>query len=203
MSLLRIILGSALLALIVALATPAEAQTPVRVRGAVEKLDGNQLIVTTREGPSVTIKLADNYAVAAVVPTELEKVAAGTFIGTATMKAPDGSLVALEVLLFPEAMRGANEGHYPWDLQPESMMTNATVATVASGAKGRELALEYKGGSNKVIVPPGVPIVTFEPGTKDMLTPGAKVFVGTQKQADGSLTAGRVNVGKNGLTPPM
>ena len=201
---LRIILGAALLALVTALVAPAaEAQTPVRVRGAVEKLDGNVLTVKSREGPSVQIKLNDNFAVAAVVPTELDKVAAGTFIGTASMKAPDGTLVALEVLLFPEAMRGTGEGHYPWDLQPESMMTNATVATVASAAKGRELTLTYKGETNKVVVPPGVPIVTFEPGTKEMLTPGAKVFVGTQKQADGTLTAARVNVGKDGLTPPM
>jgi len=201
---LRIILGAALLALVTALVAPAaEAQTPVRVRGAIEKLDGNVLTVKSREGPSVQIKLADNYTVAAVVPTALDKIAAGTFIGTASMKAPDGNLVALEVLLFPEAMRGANEGHYPWDLQPEGMMTNATVSTVASAANGRELTLTHKGGTNKVIVPPGVPIVTFEPGTTDMLKPGAKVFVGTQKQADGTLTAARVNVGKDGLTPPM
>lgn len=200
---LRIIMGATVLALVAGLVAPAEAQTPVRVRGAIEKLDGNQLTVKTREGPSVQIKLADTYAVAAVVPTELDKVAAGTFIGTASMKAPDGSLVALEVLLFPEAMRGSNEGHYPWDLQPESMMTNATVSTVAAAANGRELTLTHKGGTNKVIVPPGIPIVTFEPGSKDMLAPGAKVFIGTQKQADGTLTAGRVNVGKDGLTPPM
>ncbi|MBI3515180.1 MAG: hypothetical protein HY060_14135 [Proteobacteria bacterium] len=190
-------------ALVCVFAGTAAAQTPVRVRGAVEALDGTTLKIKSREGPVVTIKLADNYAVAAVVATDLAAVKPGSFIGTASMKQADGSLVALEVLVFPEAMRGTGEGHYPWDLQPESMMTNATVATLADNPKGREMSLAYKGESNKVVVPAGVPIVTFEPGDKAMLTPGAKVFVGTQKQADGTLTAARVNVGKNGLTPPM
>jgi hypothetical protein len=190
-------------ALACAVAGAAAAQTPVRVRGAVEALDGTQLTVKSREGADVKIKLADNYAVAAVVPTDLAAIKPGSFIGTAAMKQADGSLVALEVLVFPETMRGTGEGHYPWDLQPESTMTNATVATLADTPKGREMSLNFKGESNKVIVPAGVPIVTFEPGDKSMLKPGAKVFIGTQKQADGTLTAARVNVGKDGLTPPM
>jgi hypothetical protein len=156
-----------------------------------------------RDGDPVKIKLADNYAVAVVVPTDLASIKPGSFIGTAAMKQADGSLVALEVLVFPEAMRGTGEGHYPWDLQPESTMTNATVATLADSPKGRQMTLTFKGESNQVIVPPGVPIVTFEPGDKALLKPGAKVFVGTTKAADGSLSAGRVNVGKDGLTPPM
>src|SRR5258706_11132694 len=117
-------------------------------------------------------------------------------MGTASMKAPDGNLVAREVLVFPEAMRGTGEGHYPWDLQPESMMTNATVATLADNPKGREMSLTYKGESNKVVVPAGVPIVTFEPGDKAMLKPRAKVFVGTQKQAHGTPTPARGNLGQ-------
>jgi len=201
---LRIILGAALLALVTTLVAPAaEAQTPVRVRGAVEKLDGNVLTVKSREGPSIQIKLADNFAVAAVVPTELDKVAAGTFIGTASMKAPDGTLVALEVLLFPEAMRGTGEGHYPWDLQPESMMTNATVATVATASDGQTLTLKYKDGTQTIKVKPGTPIVTFAPGDRADAKVGAKVFLGATKGADGSLTAARLLVGKDGLTPPM
>jgi hypothetical protein len=186
-----------------AFAGAAAAQTPVRVRGTVEALDGTQLTVKSRDGADVKIKLADNYAVAAVVPTALASVKPGSFIGTAAMKQADGSLVALEVLVFPEAMRGTGEGHYPWDLQPESTMTNATVATLAATPKGQEMTLTFKGETNKVIVPAGVPIVTFEPGDKAMLKPGAKVFVGTTKAADGSLSAARVNVGKDGLTPPM
>ncbi|HUA53407.1 MAG TPA: hypothetical protein VMB81_14650 [Candidatus Sulfotelmatobacter sp.] len=191
---------SALLCLV---AGAALAQTPVRVRGAVEALDGNVLTVKSRDGGDVAIKLADNYAVASVVPIELAAIKPGSFIGTAAMTQSDGNLVALEVLVFPEAMRGTGEGHYPWDLQPESTMTNATVATLADTPKGRELSLTFKGGTNMVTVPKGAPIVTFEPGDKSMLKPGAKIFAVTQKQPDGSLTAARVNVGKNGLTPPM
>jgi len=192
-----------LLALGCVIADTAAAQTPVRVRGVIEALDGTQLTVKLRDGDPVKIKLADNYAVAVVVPTDLASIKPGSFIGTAAMKQADGSLVALEVLVFPEAMRGTGEGHYPWDLQPESTMTNATVATLADSPKGRQMTLTFKGESNQVIVPPGVPIVTFEPGDKALLKPGAKVFVGTTKAADGSLSAGRVNVGKDGLTPPM
>jgi hypothetical protein len=190
-------------ALLCAMAAAASAQTPVRVRGAVEALDGNQLTVKSRDGATVHIKLNDNYAVAAVVPTQLASIKPNSFIGTAAMKQSDGSLVALEVLVFPETMRGTGEGHYPWDLQPESTMTNATVATLAATPKGQEMTLTFKGETNKVIVPAGAPIVTFEPGDKAMLKPGAKVFIGTSKGADGTLTAGRVNVGKDGLTPPM
>ena len=200
MSRFRLITLSALVCLV---AGAALAQTPVRVRGAVEALNGNVLTVKSRDGGDVAIKLADNYAVASVVPTALAAIKPGSFIGTAAMTQSDGRLVALEVLVFPEAMRGVGDGHYPWDLQPESTMTNATVATLADTPNGREMSLTFKGGTNTVTVPKGVPVVTFEPGDKSMLKPGAKIFAVTQKQPDGSLTAARVNVGKNGLTPPM
>jgi len=190
-------------ALFAGLAASAQAQTPVRIRGAISALDGQILTVKTREGPEVKIKLADNYAVAAVVPITMADIKQGSYIGSAAMKQADGSLKAIEVLVFPDTMRGANEGHYPWDLMPESTMTNATVEAVVDGTAGREMALAYKGGKQKIVVPAGVPIVTFEPGTKDMLTPGALVFVGTQQAADGTFSAGRVNVGKNGYKPPM
>jgi len=193
--------AAALLGLLLAL--PASAQTPARIRGAIASLDGQILTVKTREGPEVKIKLADNYSVAAVVPITMDQIKPGSFIGSAAMKQADGSMKAVEVLVFPEAMRGANEGHYPWDLMPESTMTNATVEAVVDGTTGREMALTYKGGKQKIIVPAGVPIVTFEPGDKSLLVPGALVFVGSQKAADGNLSAGRVNVGKNGFKPPM
>jgi hypothetical protein len=181
----------------------AQGAPPVRVRGAIEALDGSVLTVKSREGETLKIKLADNLAVNAVVATELAAIKPGSFIGTAAMTGSDGKLVALEVLVFPEALRGTGEGHYPWDLQPESTMTNATVATLASSPKGQVMSLTYKGETKEVTVPSGVPIVTFEPGDKAMLKPGAKVFVVSTKGADGSLSAARVNVGKDGLTPPM
>lgn len=184
-------------------AAPTQAQTNVRIRGAITGLDGQVLSVKTREGPEVKIKLNDNYAVAAVVPIAMDQIQPGSYIGSAAMKQPDGTLKAVEVLVFPAAMKGANEGHYPWDLMPESTMTNATVEAVVDGTAGRVMSLTYKGGTQKITVPAGVPIVTFEPGDKSMLTPGALVFVGTQQAADGSFSAGRVNVGKNGFKPPM
>jgi hypothetical protein len=119
------------------------------------------------------------------------------------MKGADGSLDALEVLVFPEAARGTGEGHYPWDLKPDSMMTNATVATVAKTPDGQTLTLKYKDGTQTIKVKPGTPIVTFVPGDKADAKVGAKVFLGATKAADGSLTAGRVLVGKDGTTPPM
>ena len=181
----------------------ALAQTPTRIRGSVAALDGQILTVKTREGPEVKIKLSDTYAVAAVVPISVGEIKKGSFIGSAAKKDKDGTLKAVEVLVFPEAMRGANEGHYPWDLMPESTMTNANVAAVVDGVDGRSMILTYKGGTQRIIVPNNVPIVTFEPGDKGMLVPGALIFVGAQKAADGSLSAGRVNVGKNGFKPPM
>ena len=186
-----------------AFAAPAGAQTNVRIRGAITALDGQILTVKTREGPEVKIKLADNYAVAAVVPIAMDQIKAGSYVGSAAMKQPDGTLRAVEVLVFPAAMKGANEGHYPWDLMPESTMTNATVEAVVDGTTGREMSLTYKGGTQKIVVPTNVPIVTFEPGDKSLLMPGALVFVGTQQAADGTFSAGRVNVGKNGFKPPM
>jgi hypothetical protein len=184
-------------------ALPAMAQTtPTRVRGTIQSLDGNVLTVATREGDTAKITLAPNYAVAAVIPATLADVKKGAFVGIAAV-GPKDRMRALEVLIFPEAMRGSGEGHYPWDLQPESTMTNATIESEVAGASGRDLTVVAKGETLKVAVPPDAPIVTFESGSPAMLTPGAKVFVGAQKAADGSLTAARVNVGKDGLTPPM
>jgi hypothetical protein len=139
----------------------------------------------------------------AVARRELAAVVPGTFIGTATLVRPDGTLQALEVLIFPESARGSGEGHYPWDLQPGSMMTNATVADVVAVDAARRLTLKYKDGEKVVIVPPDAPVVTFEPGDRAMLVPGAHVMFGATREADGTLTAGRVNVGKDGLVPPM
>jgi hypothetical protein len=196
---------SALLALILACVTApvALAQNVVRVRGMIETLDGNTLTVKTREGPTVKIALADNYTVAAVLPLELSAITAGSYIGTAAMCKADGC-TALEVLVFPEAMKGTGEGRFPWDLAPESTMINAAVSTVAVGAgSGRELVVTHKGETSKVTVPVGVPIVTFAPADKTLLKPGTPVFIGTQKAADGSLSAARVTAGKDGVAPPM
>jgi hypothetical protein len=185
----------------------ALAQTPLptqRIRGDVVALDGLNLQVKSRTNETLAVKLAENYGVTAVVGIDVEAIKAGSFVGVASMPQPDGTQRALEVLLFPEAMRGSNEGHYAWDLQPGSMMTNATVAdALVVGPGGRRMTLRYKDGEKTIVVPDGAPIVTFEPGDRAMIVPGAHIIVTATRQTDGSLTAARVAVGKNGLVPPM
>ena len=126
----------------------------------------------------------------------------GSFIGTAALPRPDGKLEALEVVVFPEAARGSGEGHYPWDLTPDSSMTNATVADLARSSNGRTLLLRYKEGEKTVIVADGVPIVTFRPGDRALLVPGAKVFI-VADVSDDQYIVRRLMIGRNGLTPPM
>lgn len=196
---------AAALALSLLTAVPALAQTPARIRGSIVSLNGQVLTVKTRTGAEVKVKLDDKYSVAAVVPIAISDIKQGSFVGAASMKQADGSMKALEVLVFPEAMRGSGEGSYAWDLLPNSTMTNANVEAVVDGTSGREMTLTYKGeGKQKIVVPAGVPIVTFQPGDASLLKPGALVFIGGAKpEADGSFTAGRVNVGKDGFKPPM
>ena len=137
-----------------------------------------------------------------VLPTDITSIQPGSFIGTAAMPRADGKLESLEVVVFPEAARGVGEGHYPWDLKPESSMTNATVAELARSPNGRTLILRYKDGEKTVIVPDGVPIVTFRPGDRSLIVPGAKVFI-VADESDDQFTVRRLLIGRNGLTPPM
>ncbi len=201
---MRLVRSLACAALVAVVSAAALAQTtPTRLRGTISAIDANTVTIATREGNSVNVRLADNWAVALVAPLTMADIRQGSFVGIASTGS-DADRTALEVLVFPEAMKGANEGHYPWDLQPESMMTNATVTTVAGAGDGQTLKLDYKGGGTQTIkVKPGTPIVTFLPGERSDAKVGAKVFVGAAKAADGTLSAGRLNVGKDGLTPPM
>jgi len=190
---------------LLAIAVTASAQTtPTRIRGAITAIDSNVVTIATREGNTVKVTMADNWSVIMVVPLSMADIKENSFVGVASLKGPDGKLNALEVLVFPEAMRGSNEGHYPWDLAPESMMTNATVSTVVASDGGQTLTLKYKGdGTQTITVKPGVPIVTFQPGQRADAKPGVKIFMGAQKAADGSFTAMRIAVGKDGMQPPM
>jgi len=195
-------------ALIALLTLPAAAQnppegTPTRIRGTVEKLDGQTLTVKSREGQQLTIALAPNFTVSAVVKKSLADIKAGDFVGAASTKGTDGKLHALEVLIFPEALRGTGEGERPWDLVPDSLMTNATVAGMASAAQGQVLKVTYKGGESEILVAPNTPVVTFAPGDASLLKPGAAIFIGALKKPDGSLSAARVNAEKDGVKPPM
>ena len=181
----------------------APANPPVRIRGTVEKIDGQLLTVKANNGQTMTVKLADNFVVMGLAKAGLDDIASGKFIGTTTVGERDGALVALEVHIFPENMRGTGEGHYDWDLRPASKMTNANVANVVSMGKDRVLTVQYKGGEKKILVPENAVIVSFTPVDRSELKPGANVFVNSQRQPDGSLAAPRVNVGLNGLVPPF
>ena len=199
----RISVTVCLLWLFVGLAI-SQTQAPTqRIRGDVVALEGTDFQVRTRGGETLFVKLADNYTVTAVVRIAIDAIVPGAYVGTAAMPQPDGTLTALEVLVLPESARGSNEGHYPWDLQPGSMMTNATVADIARVEAARRMRLRYKDGEKVVVVPENVPIVTFEPGDRAMLKPGAHILLTATKGSDGSLAASRVAVGKDGLVPPM
>jgi len=186
------------------LAGTALAQTaaPVRVRGTIDAVDAQTMRVTSREGQPVTLAVAPNVVVTAILAASIADIKPGTYIGTAAMPQEDGSLLAFEIQIFPESMRGIGEGHHPWDLQPQSTMTNGTVGDVVV-TQGRTLTLRYKDGEKKVVVPEKAPIITYAPATTAMLTPGAHVIITAARQADGSLVAQRVGVGKDGLVPPM
>ena len=189
------------------LATAAFAQTPAakpsRIRGEIVSLDGDTLKVHRRSGDTVSIEVSPTISVAAVKPMQLSDIKPGTFVGTAATTGTDGKLTATEVVVFPESARGTGEGHYAWDLGPNSTMTNANVDTVVQGTSGRDLKLSYKGGSNDVTVPPNVPIVTFVPAARTDLMPGKKVFVVADPGSQGAYVARRVVVEKDGVAPPM
>lgn len=199
----RVLFG-ALLALAGLAAMQVQAQERVRIRGAIEKIEGDVLTVKTRDGQIVAIKLAENYSVGGLVPAKFEDIKQNTYVGVAGLPLPDGKIRALEVLIFPEAMRGTSEGHFPWDLVPQSTMTNAAVTETVTRTEGNTLVLKYKDGEKTVVVPDNAPIVRTVPAEKSELKAGARIFIAAAvKAADGTLTAQRVTVGLNGLTPPM
>lgn len=177
--------------------------TPVRVRGSVVSLEGTKLVVHAKDGKDITVNLNENFAALAVVKSSMADIKEGTFIGTATVTQPDSTLRSMEVVVFPDKMRGTGEGHYPWDLGSNSMMTNATVSNAVKGVEGQTITVTYKGGEKKIDVPANVPVVTIVPATKEEIKPGAIVFVPTMRQADESLTGGAVLFGKDGVIPPM
>ena len=200
----KIILIAASLA--VALATSASAQQPptVRIRGTIEAVDGPLLSIKSRDGSDVKVRVTDNVAVFGVARTELSEIKEGSYIGVTAMPEPDGVQKAVAVHIFPENQRGAAEGFRPWDLRANSTMTNATVAETVKGTEGQNILVKYKDGEKKVLVPPGTPIVTFVAGDKSELKPGAKIIIfGAAKKDDGTLEANRVNVGRDGIAPPM
>jgi hypothetical protein len=194
------------LALMFVLGSVGWAQQPpsVRIRGTIEAIDGSLLTVKSREGTEMKVRMTDNVAVVGVANIAMSEIKPGSYIGVSGMPEPDGTQKAIAVHIFPETQRGVAEGFRPWDLRPNSTMTNATVAETVASTDGQNILVKYKDGEKKVVVPPGTPIVTFVPGEKSELKPGAKIIIfGATKKDDGTLEANRVNVGRDGITPPM
>jgi hypothetical protein len=197
---------TAALAAISVLTTVAWAQQPatVRIRGTIEAVDGPLLSIKTREGSDVKVRMTDNVAVFAVVKTELSQIKEGSYIGVSAMPEPDGTQKAFAVHIFPENQRGAAEGFRPWDVRANSTMTNATVAETVKGTEGQNILVKYKDGEKRVVVAPDAAIVAFVASDKSEVKVGAKLIIfGAAKKDDGTLEANRVNVGRDGITPPM
>ena len=192
----------ALLLVLACGAAAAQDNPPVRMRGMVESFAAPNLVIRERSGKMFTLIVPEETGVAEVIPTDITSIQPGSFVGTAALPRADGKLESLEVVVFPEAARGAGEGHYPWDLKPESSMTNATVADLARSADGRTLTLRYKGGEKTVVVPEGVPVVTLRPGDRSLIVPGARVFI-VAEPTDDQFIVRRLMIGRNGFQPPM
>ena len=195
------ILAGALVAITVV--ATAKAADQVRVRGTVESLQGNTLSVKTREGTDAKIMLKDGWKVSGVAKASIDDIKPGDYVGIASLATASGGDGALEVLIFPAAMKGTGEGSFAWDLKPNSSMTNATVADAVKSVDGHTVTVSYKGKEKKIAIPDGTPVVTFANAMESDVKPGATVFVSSEKAADGSMSSGRVVVGTNGVVPPM
>jgi hypothetical protein len=192
----------ALLACAFAVAAPmADAQQkPVRIRGTIVEFSGDVLKLKSRDGSDLQLQMTDKTAVAAARAIKLADLKKGDYVGSTTVQDSYGVLVAHEVHRIPRTVK---EGHGPWDLLPNSMMTNANVASVSRVADGEQLTLEYSGGSQKILVPPGTPVVETAPADRSFLKPGEYVFVAAQAGADGTITALRIQVSHGGVKPPQ
>jgi hypothetical protein len=177
--------------------------SPSRVRGTIEGVDGDVLSVKSRSGEDVKLRMSGDMRVVGIVRISLSDIKLGSFVGTTTVPGPDGRQNAVEVHVFPEAMRGTGEGSRPYDLRPNSTMTNATVAETVAGTDGQTLMIKYKDGEKKVVVAPDTPVVTYVPADKSDLKPGAKIIAFVKQLPDGSFETNRISVGRDGLTPPM
>ena len=200
----RRLLGGGGVFVLVFIATIAAAQAPVRVRGVIENVDGKTLSVKARDGAMVRVKLTDDARVLTLDKKSLGDVKQGTFVGITAMPQPDGSQKAVEIHIFPEAMRGTGEGHYPWDLTPNSTMTNGNIESQVVSNDGQSLVMKYKDGEKTITVPANVEVVMFAPATAADIKPGEKFFVPRGKKLDdGAVEAGIIIIGSKGVDPPM
>jgi hypothetical protein len=177
--------------------------SPTRVRGTIESVDGDVLSVKSRSGEDVKLRMTADMRVVGIIKISLSDIKLGSFVGTTTVPGPDGRQNAVEVHVFPEDMRGTGEGSRPYDLRPNSTMTNATVAETVASNDGQTLMIKYKDGEKKVVVAPDTPVVTYAPADKTELKPGARIIAFVKQLPDGSFETNRISVGRDGLTPPM
>jgi hypothetical protein len=181
---------------------PATAQQQtVRLRGIIEKRDGNILMVKSRDGAELKLNLADKLLIVEVVKASIADIKEGSFIGSGAMPQPDGSQKAIEVHIFAESMRGTGEGFRPWDGAPNSTM-NGSVGTTVTSVDGPIISVKYKDGEKKIVVTPNVPIVRYEVSNNSALKPGASFSVNAAvKKPDGTFDVSRLNVGRDGVVP--
>jgi len=199
----RPLIAVAMVGLSTLYAAAQQAPVPTRVRGTIEKVDGDLLSVKSRSGEDVRLHVASDLRVSGIAKIALSDIKVGSFVGATTVPGPDGGQNAVEVHVFPESMRGTGEGSRPWDLRPNSSMTNATVAESVVGNDGHTLLVKYKEGEKKVFVSSETPVVTYVPGEQSDLKAGAKIIAFVKALPDGSFETSRVSVGRDGLTPPM
>ena len=178
--------------------------TPARVRGTLQKMDGNNLTIATKSGMETNVPLKDGAPVIAVTKGAMSDIKDNTFVGITAMPQPDGTQKAVEVHVFEESLRGTGEGHYPWDLKPDSTMTNGAVAQQVQKVEGNTLQVKYKDGEKTIVVPKDAEVVNLVAGSKGDLKSGAHVFIPRwEKQGDGTWQAAVIVVGRDGVTPPM
>jgi hypothetical protein len=203
LQLVRPLLAVAMVAASSFYAIAQQPPSPTRVRGTIETVEGDVIAVKSRSGEDFKLRMAGDMRLVGITKISLSDIKLGSFIGTTTVPGPDGGNNAVEVHVFPEEMRGTGEGSRPFDLRPNSTMTNATVAESVTGNDGHTLLVKYKDGEKKVVVSPDTPVVTYVHADKSELKAGAKVIAFFKKLPDGSFEANRISVGLNGLTPPM
>lgn len=195
--------GIMLCGALVLAATAADAQTPMRIRGTIESVAGDVVMVKTREGREVKVEIDPKTTFAYPKPVKLADIKPGTPMGTTTVPGPDGKLVAREVHVFPADRPIPNEGHRSWDLEPNSNMTNAGVSAAVQVSNGRQLTLTYKDGSQVVLVPENTPVVMAVEGDRTLLKPGEYAFIQAGMNNDGKVIASRIQVSKDGVRPPQ
>src|SRR3981081_267038 len=188
---------------LICIATPASAaDDTVRIRGTIESVEGPVYVVKNRDGAELKLTVPDNPLFVAISPSTMADIKPGMFVGSAGMMQADGTQKAIEVHIFPESMRGTGEGHYDWDLKPQSKMTNGNVEQTVGGVEGPVLSVKYKDGEKKLMVSPETVVVTYVMGSKDEIQPGTKIFVGAaKKQPDGTFQTPRITYGRNGAGP--